>query len=150
MKRSLLVLCLGLCACGGSGGGDGDSPQGGTFAGTWVANFTPTKNDCNLQLPPNFGNNVIFLINQDGQNIAIQNIATGGALTGAANPDNTALIAGATVAVNCTDGTVGQERVTVSMEEVRDGSGLFYFEDVFNCSGSICTVVAAGNAQRDE
>lgn len=147
MRKILLGLCLGLCACGGSGGGD-DSPEGGTFAGTWVANFTPTKNDCNLPLASGYGDEVPFLVNQDGQNIAVQNITNGLSLTGAANSAGTGFVVAATVAVACANGATGQERITASFEEVRDGAAIFISEDQISCPGVVCTVVGAGSAER--
>lgn len=75
--RSLIpALILTLTSCGGGGGGGG----GSNFAGTWQLTLVEYEDNCNIS--DNSIATPTYLINQDGTNVAAENLANGITYTG--------------------------------------------------------------------
>jgi len=133
----LTILCLTITACGGSGGGGRDS-----FAGTWLLNLSLREDTCNvvdflLRRP-------VYLINDDGNNIAAENLESSAVFTGGVIDDGNGFVA--------TDvSNSGGCNVTSSLI-FTNRSGDFAdarFDIQASCNdGSLCSASFRGSAER--
>lgn len=144
MRRVLLTLALGLCACGGSGGGDGADES---FAGTWDANFDVTKNTCNLDLGAGFGRGVVYLVNQNGANVAVENVQSNFSLNGGADSENNSFQTGTTLPIDC-GGFAGSQKLSLSFVRSSSDRAAAILGSEITCGAQLCEIVAVGGAER--
>ena len=103
------VLTL-LCACGGGGGSDS---SGGDvlYPGVWNTHLSLSRNSCPFS-PQYLGLNqtmdILYQVNQDGNNIVVDNLSSKATLSGSTIKDGNGFVV-------TTAGAVGQCKMTVSL-----------------------------------
>lgn len=88
MKRTLMILALGLTtACGGGGGGSDSS----NFVGAYSVRMVATDNSCTFQADPY---NAVYSVNQDGARVIVESNSFDGDLIyeGSTTSDNTFVV----------------------------------------------------------
>lgn len=140
MKR--IIFALLFIGCGGGGGSSGGYSS---FAGTWIANLRVTRNTCNV--PINTGGDTAYIVNQDGQNIAIENLATGWTANGIAREDNASFVAAKNSPIG--DCRFGESTIALAFTRDDDDVAFVDFVSEIRCGGAVfCEVQAEGHAGR--
>lgn len=147
MKIRTLIpaLILTLTSCGGGGGGGGSS-----LAGTWNLTLVQYQDDCNLN-----DSSIItptYLVNQDGTNVAAENLATGFTFTGGTVEGGSGFVATRTGdVIPCPTGQNAAIEQTMIFQDVRgDTAPEVDIVVSFTCPFiGECTVAWTGSGERE-
>lgn len=154
MRRAIFGLLL-LVGCGGGGGGsEGDDKRGtgetsAKFAGTWIADFPFQDDPCGLTAGfAELGRGVLYLINQDGSNIAVENLTSHQTMSGGTTGGGDEFVAtSAATFLDCGNGITGTTVGVLSFALQEDDTAGTQYE-VTNTCDSRCNVTFTGRAVR--
>lgn len=143
MKRLSFLLVFAIVGCGGGGGGG--SPN---LAGIWLVNWIFSSQDCGGADSAENIFDVVYQVNADGQNVVMENLASGAVLTGGTIDDGTGFVVSSNFDFTCPDGTTAPATGAIVFTDVSGDSadGVLSLEGA--CAATTCEVTFVGRPQR--